>query len=44
MSTTPSSLAELATMAQIELADLKAFSEADFDELTTELGIPSARA
>ena len=40
MSTTPSSLAELATMAEIEVADLAAFSDADFDELTTGLGIP----
>ena len=40
MSTTPSSLVELAKVAQIEMADLAAFTEADFDELTTGLGIP----
>ena len=33
-------MAELATMAEIEVADLAAFSDADFDELTTGLGIP----
>ena len=39
MSAAPGTLVELATMAQIEVTDLAAFTEADFDELAVGLGV-----